>query len=47
MISTTHSFSHSGVGAIMGYKKLKAIAVYGTYEIPVADLETVKEVSKK
>ncbi len=42
-----HSFSHSGMGAIMGSKKLKAIAVYGTGEVPVADPEALAEVTKK
>ncbi|MBI2864926.1 MAG: hypothetical protein HYX94_10250 [Chloroflexi bacterium] len=32
-----HSFSYSGVGAIMGSKKLKAIAVHGTAKPRVAD----------
>lgn len=41
-----HSFSHSGMGAIMGSKKLKAIAVYGSGEIPVKDPEKLKEVAK-
>lgn len=38
-----HAFSHSGVGQIMGSKKLKAIAVRGTKEIPVADDELLGE----
>ncbi len=42
-----HSFSHSGVGAVMGSKKLKAIAVYGTQKVPVYDEERLKEVTKK
>lgn len=35
-----HAAARSGVGAIMGFKNLKAIAVRGTKEIPVADGET-------
>lgn len=42
-----HSFSHSGVGAVMGSKKLKAIAVYGTHAIEVADEDRLKEANKK
>jgi aldehyde:ferredoxin oxidoreductase len=37
-----HSFSHSGVGSVMGSKKLKAIAVFGDQPIPVADSAKVK-----
>ncbi len=40
-----HSFAHCGLGAIMGSKKLKAIAVYGTQDIPVEDFEKLKEVA--
>ncbi len=36
-----------GGGAVMGSKKLKAIAVRGTGEIPVAHLEKVIEINKK
>jgi len=40
-----HSFSHSGTGAVLGSKKLKAMAVYGeTKEIPLADPERMKKV---
>ena len=38
-----HSFSHSGVGQIMGSKGLKAIAVRGTGEVPVHDEEALAE----
>lgn len=41
-----HSFSHSGVGAVMGSKHLKAIAVRGTGEIPVADSETLRDIAR-
>jgi aldehyde:ferredoxin oxidoreductase len=37
---SNHSASHGG-GAIMGSKKLKAIAVYGVGEVPVADPEAL------
>ncbi len=36
-----------GLGAVMGSKKLKAIAVRGTKEIPVEDPEKLKENAKK
>ena len=36
----------TGMGAVMGSKKLKAIAVYGDQPIPVADPEKLKEVMK-
>jgi len=36
-----------GVGAVMGSKKLKAIAVRGTRKIRIADTETFQELSKK
>lgn len=42
-----HSFSHSGVGAVMGSKKLKAIAVYGTRKVPIADIEKLRHVTVK
>ena len=37
----------SGVGAVMGSKKLKAIAVIGTAKIPVANSEEVNKLRKK
>ncbi|MCP4714619.1 MAG: hypothetical protein GY868_05830, partial [Deltaproteobacteria bacterium] len=37
----------SGLGAVMGSKKLKAIAVNGKQEVPVADKEGLKEARKK
>lgn len=42
-----HSFSHSGVGAVMGSKRLKAIAVYGTRGVPVYDEKRLKEAAKR
>lgn len=36
-----------GVGAVMGAKRLKAIAVSGTQKIHIADRETFQKVSKK
>jgi len=37
----------SGLGAVMGAKKLKAIAVQGSMEVPVAKPEMLKELRKK
>ena len=37
----------SGLGAVMGSKKLKAIAVTGTAEVPVADKEKVKNLRRE
>ena len=42
-----HSFSHSGVGAVMGSKKLKAIAVKGEKEVPIVDEEKLREISRE
>jgi aldehyde:ferredoxin oxidoreductase len=39
--------ARSGVGAVMGAKKLKAVAVIGTAEVPVADKEKARELRKK
>jgi aldehyde:ferredoxin oxidoreductase len=41
------SFSHSGVGTVMGSKRLKAIAVKGTGKIAVADPERMKKVAQE
>lgn len=37
----------SGVGAVMGSKKLKAIAAHGTGKVPVADEKKLQEVRKR
>ncbi len=42
-----HSFSHSGVGQIMGSKRLKAIAVRGTGEVPAFDAEKLGSISRE
>jgi aldehyde:ferredoxin oxidoreductase len=47
MNDKNHGFCHSGVGQIMGSKRLKAIAVRGTGKVPVSDLEKLKSVSKE
>jgi aldehyde:ferredoxin oxidoreductase len=42
-----HSWAKAGGGRIMGSKNLKAVAVYGTGTIPVADPRTLLEASQK
>ncbi len=43
----THFNGRSGLGAVMGSKRLKAIAVKGTHSISLYDKERVKEISKE
>jgi aldehyde:ferredoxin oxidoreductase len=45
MNDKNHGFCHSGVGRIMGSKRLKAIAVRGSSKVPVSDAEKLKQVS--
>lgn len=47
MNDKNHGFCHSGVGQIMGSKRLKAIAVRGSGEVPVHDPEKLKPISKE
>lgn len=42
-----HANGRNGMGAVMGSKKLKAIAVKGSGRIPFADEERIKQISKK
>ena len=42
-----HGFCHSGVGSVMGSKKLKGIAVFGKKSIPVADIEKLASLKKE
>lgn len=43
-----HSFAHSGVGTVMGSKKLKAIAIFGKEQkIPAAKGEKLGEIHKR
>jgi len=39
--------ARSGLGAVMGSKKLKAIAAYGTLQVPIADVDEVNRLRKK
>lgn len=36
-----------GLGALMGSKNLKALAIYGTNRVQIADVECIKEILKK
>ncbi|MBL7211082.1 MAG: hypothetical protein ISS61_01750 [Desulfobacteraceae bacterium] len=47
MNDRNHGFCHSGVGQVMGSKKLKAIAVRGTGDIKVGDPEKLRSISKE
>jgi len=40
------ALGRGGSGAVMGAKRLKAVAVRGTQQVPVADAEKLKEVNK-
>lgn len=42
-----HTAAHSGVGGIMGSKKLKAMAVYGTKMVPVKDEAKLTEAGNR
>ena len=39
--------ARSGLGAVMGSKKLKAVAFRGSLKIPVADKQAIKRINKK
>jgi aldehyde:ferredoxin oxidoreductase len=41
-----HACGRNGMGAVMGYKKLKAVAIKGTVGINFKDKEKIKEISK-
>ena len=43
----SHSAGRSGMGAVMGSKKLKAIAVRGRGQIGLADPERIRELARK
>jgi aldehyde:ferredoxin oxidoreductase len=42
-----HSMAHSGVGSVMGSKKLKAIVTRGSKSFPIASREKLSEIKKK
>jgi aldehyde:ferredoxin oxidoreductase len=43
---TTHAYGRNGHGAVMGSKRLRAIAVRGNQAVPLANPEKVREVSR-
>lgn len=47
MNDKNHGFCHSGVGSVMGSKKLKAIAIYGEKSVPVADPDKLASLRKE
>ncbi|HCX65756.1 MAG TPA: ABC transporter ATP-binding protein, partial [Eubacteriaceae bacterium] len=47
IINERRAFGRKGVGAVMGSKKLKAIAIRGTQEVPIADDKAYGEARKK
>jgi len=47
VISRTRTAARSGLGAVMGSKKLKAVAVKGNMKVPLADEARVKVLRKK
>ena len=47
VISNTRTAARSGLGAVMGSKMLKAVAVKGNMKVPLADEEKVKALRKK
>jgi aldehyde:ferredoxin oxidoreductase len=42
-----HAAARSGLGAVMGSKKLKAVVVIGTAEVPLADKRRVRELRRE
>ncbi|WKY48217.1 aldehyde ferredoxin oxidoreductase family protein [Eubacteriaceae bacterium ES3] len=46
IINERRAFGRKGVGAVMGSKNLKAIAVRGTNQVPVADVEAFDKARK-
>jgi aldehyde:ferredoxin oxidoreductase len=47
IVNKTRSAARSGLGAVMGSKKLKAVAVKGNMKVPLADEKGTKEMRKK
>ena len=42
----THAYGRTGMGVVMGSKNLRAVAVRGTQQIPVADQDRIRELAK-
>jgi len=47
IISKARTAARSGLGAVMGSKKLKAVAVRGNMKVPLADEQRTKELRRK
>jgi len=47
IINKSRTAARSGLGAVMGSKKLKAVAVKGNLKVPLADEQRTKELRKK
>jgi aldehyde:ferredoxin oxidoreductase len=47
VLSKNRTAARSGLGAVMGSKKLKAVAVRGNMKVPIADEQRTKELRKK
>jgi len=47
VFNRTRTAARSGLGAVMGSKKLKAVAVMGNMKVPLADEQRTKELRKK
>ncbi len=47
VFNRTRTAARSGLGAVMGSKKLKAVAVKGDMKVPIADEKRAKELRKK
>ena len=47
VFNRTRAAARSGLGAVMGAKKLKAVAVKGNMKVPLADEQKTKELRKK
>jgi len=47
MNDKNHGFCHSGVGQIMGSKRLKAIAVQGTGEVPIHNVKKLASINRE
>jgi len=46
MADLSHAAGRGGLGAVMGSKNLKAIAVHGSGKVPVKDEETIKSIAR-
>jgi len=47
IIDKYHAPGRSGLGAVMGSKRLKAVVARGTQDIPVADRESLREMTRQ